>query len=157
MIIVATMTWRTVLIGCFTSEHDVFDLSVMYIPIVAIKLLGDGMHGYGQGIIKALGQQNLGSIIALFSAFCVEFPVAYVLAFWFDLGIAGLLSGDGAGNSTQAVLFFIVILNVNWNSVTQAVVERIKLIDSTKSNQVDIENKAEVDVENKAKVDVENK
>ena len=53
---IAVMYARKPIIGLFTEEKsEVFALTVKVVPIVGIKVIWDGMQGYAQGVIKALG------------------------------------------------------------------------------------------------------
>ena len=85
------------IVGLFTKEAEIYELTVSVIPIVALKYVWDGLQAYAQGIIRALGLQNPAAIIALISAYLIQIPLACLFAFKLDMGVAGLLWADGSG------------------------------------------------------------
>ena len=68
------------------------------------------MQVYAQGVIRALGLQKLGSLIALACAYLVQIPSAILFAFYFDMGVAGLFWACGLGMACQVFMFFTLIL-----------------------------------------------
>ena len=84
----------------FTKEPDVVALSVLLMPIVALKHVFDGMQGYLQGVIRGLGRQKIAMFLTLIAAYPVQLPVACILAFKLQFGVAGLWWGDIIGMIT---------------------------------------------------------
>ena len=114
------------MIALFTKEPDVTALSIKIMPIVGVKFIFDGTQGYLQGVIRGLGLQKLGSIIALVVAYILQIPLAILLTFTFDWGIAGLWWADTSGMAIQGFSFLFLIYMSDWDEITRNALNRIQ-------------------------------
>ena len=118
--------YKEPLIALFTKEHDVTELSIKIMPIVGIKFIFDGMQGYLQGVIRGLGLQQLGSIIALIVAYVIQIPLSVILAFKLHWGIAGLWWADAFCMMIQGISYYLLSVVSDWDEITKNVLKRIQ-------------------------------
>ena len=90
--------YKEAIFSIFTSEPNMLTLLYGAMPIVAIKYIFDAYQGVLQGTIRALGMQKQASWICVTIAYTVTIPVGCVLAFYFELGINGLVLGSATSN-----------------------------------------------------------
>ena len=120
------ITLREQISSFFTAEQTVFELLVKCIPILALKFIPDGYQGFATGVIRALGKQKEASKITLIVAYLVTLPVACILAFVFKMGVSGLIIGSAVSHVLQTILYSKLILNEDWEQVSQQAVDRIE-------------------------------
>ena len=70
-----------------------YALTVKVMPILAVLHLADGLQGYSQGQIRALGLQRKAAFIAIASYYIIAIPLAYILGFVFKWSVIGLWVG----------------------------------------------------------------
>ena len=120
------IAFRAPITALFTDEPDVTALSIQTMPVVGIKHIFDGIQGYLQGVIRGLGLQKYGSVIALIVAYPIQIPLALWLAFTLNWGISGLWWADTFGMMIQGATFFLLITYSDWNEITRKALIRIK-------------------------------
>lgn len=65
----------------FTSDEEVIEEARGFYKYVIFLMFFDFNQNQTQGTIKAMGRQNLASIISLFTYFGVGVSLSYILAF----------------------------------------------------------------------------
>ena len=93
------------LIGIFTNDPDIGETIITLMPIVGLKWFFNGMQYYVQGVIRALALQQYALYLNLMVIIFVQLPTAYLFAFKFEWGVAGLLWADSLGMFVQLILF----------------------------------------------------
>ena len=68
----------------FTNEPRVHALTVKVMPILSLQYLFDGLQGYCQGPIRALGLQRKAAFIAVGCYYILSVPLAAIFGFVFD-------------------------------------------------------------------------
>ena len=74
----------------------------------------DSFQCFMQGLIRALGLQQIASYIALAIFWLGGIPLAAILAFWCDWGAIGLNSGILLATISQGVAYFIIVQRKSW-------------------------------------------
>jgi MATE family multidrug resistance protein len=96
------------LISAFTSDAGVLDLGVSLLAVAAIFQLFDGLQGVGTGVLRGLGDTRTPMLWNLGGHWFIGLPLAYVLAFQFELGVIGLWWGLSSGLIICGVALLIV-------------------------------------------------
>ena len=65
------------------------------IPLFTFMVFFDYQQGVMCGIIRAMGKQTVGSILAFICYWVINLSFAYFFAFWLDLRITGIWIGGG--------------------------------------------------------------
>ena len=94
--------------------------------ILACKVAFDGMQGYLQGPIRAMGLQRIASYFSLGSYYLIGIPSACMLSFWADLGVLGLQTGIFIAAVVLVTAFVCILKTKNWQDVADEAIERIK-------------------------------
>ena len=84
------------------------------------------MQCYLQGLIRAMGLQKIASYCAIGGYYVIAIPVACILGFWADLGVAGLQLGYFAAVIVQATAYMCILRLNSWQDVANAAVKRIR-------------------------------
>ena len=100
-------------------------LAIQLVPILAIRLLFDGMQGFLQGVIRGLGLQKYSSLIALVVSYPLLLVLAMILTFEFDMGLTGIWLADLVGMLVQTIIFVLYIKHSNWTEITRKTVARL--------------------------------
>jgi multidrug resistance protein, MATE family len=85
------------LIAAFTSDTRVLDLGVSLLAVAAVFQLFDGLQGVSTGVLRGLGDTRTPMLWNLGGHWFIGLPLAYVLAFRFELGVIGLWWGLSSG------------------------------------------------------------
>lgn len=102
------------LIGLFTADPAVTELSVKLLTIAAAFQLFDGVQGVAAGALRGAGDVRFAFAANVAAHWCVGFPLALLLGFELGLGAPGLWYGLLAGLATVAaslLLRFQVVSN----------------------------------------------
>lgn len=94
--------------------------------IILIAFIPDIIQGSLQGVIRALDVQKTASYISLAAFYLAAIPIACVLVFVCDMGVAGLWIGMIVGISLQAIFYTRLVVRTNWQEVSEAAEKRIK-------------------------------
>mmetsp|Transcript_44334 Transcript_44334/g.58811 ORF Transcript_44334/g.58811 Transcript_44334/m.58811 type:complete len:117 (+) Transcript_44334:81-431(+) len=95
-ILLATLlfTLRERLFGLFTQDKQLIELCLSVMPFFCwYGIIVDSCLQTFQGGVRALGIQNLASIVAICSYYLISLPLAYVFAFVLDLKLLGCWYG----------------------------------------------------------------
>ena len=85
------------LIRRFTSDTACARLGVGLLAVAAVFQLFDGLQGVGTGVLRGLGDTRTPMLWNLGGHWFVGLPLAYVLAFRYELGVIGLWWGLSSG------------------------------------------------------------
>lgn len=81
----------------FTEEADIIKIVSDNIPLFTFMVFFDYQQGVMCGIIRAMGKQTIGSILAFICYWVINLSFAYFFAFWLDLRITGIWIGAQVG------------------------------------------------------------
>ncbi|MFZ2492960.1 MAG: MATE family efflux transporter, partial [Thermoanaerobaculia bacterium] len=90
-----------------TNQRAVIDAAIPLFLVAAVFQLSDGIQAVGSGVLRGAGDTRFAFGANLVGHWLVGFPVALLLGFGLDMGIAGLWWGLCAGLTVVAVLLFI--------------------------------------------------
>jgi MATE family multidrug resistance protein len=78
------------------------------------------------GIIKGLGKQQMASIIVLIILYPINIPMAYFLAFVFELDIYGLWYAQLSVVYLLAFSYITIVTMVDWQKIADKVNEEVE-------------------------------
>ena len=81
-------------------DEEVREMTSNVLLILSVIFFFDGMHGFMNGPIRALGLQKIASYVAISSYWLIGLPAAGIFAFGADLGVSGLQIGAGCAGFT---------------------------------------------------------
>ena len=89
----------------YTSDPEVIAVTSHLLVFAGLFQISDGLQAVGAGILRGLSDVNTLMKNAFLSYFCINIPLAYVMAFVFDWGASGIWLGLIVGLSVAAYLF----------------------------------------------------
>ena len=89
----------------FTADTEVITIAARLFIVVAFFEIFDGLQVTSLGALRGLAEVKQPMYYAVISYMLIAIPSAYVMAFVFDLGSQGILSGFMVGLLTAAFLF----------------------------------------------------
>mmetsp|Transcript_40700 Transcript_40700/g.62113 ORF Transcript_40700/g.62113 Transcript_40700/m.62113 type:complete len:483 (+) Transcript_40700:431-1879(+) len=101
----------------FTKEPNVIAIIKKTLWVLEIYIWFDTIHGVQSGIIRGLGRQAYGSIYTLFCYYILGMPLALILAFKAEMGIAGLWLGFSIACIILDIGFAMIISCPNWTAI----------------------------------------
>lgn len=81
----------------FTNDGDVVDVTAEVLPVVAAFQLFDALAACCNGILRGIGRQEIGGVIALLSYYVVGLPISFAACFGLGWGLLGLWIGPAIG------------------------------------------------------------
>jgi MATE family multidrug resistance protein len=106
----------------FTQEQEIIDIIENTIWVLFIYIWFDTIHGVQSGIIRGLGRQSYGSVYTLFCYYGIGMPLALLLAFKADMGLAGLWLGFSIACIILDVGFAMIISCPNWEKISRKMI-----------------------------------
>ncbi|CCD24473.1 Erc1p NDAI_0D01590 [Naumovozyma dairenensis CBS 421] len=104
----------------FSNESDVVILVVSTLPILACMQVFDAFNASTAGCLRGQGRQKIGGYINLFAFYCVGIPMAYLLAFKFNMGISGLWYGITCALIMMSICQGYAVFHCDWKSIIHA-------------------------------------
>ena len=109
-----TLTFSTILAlgmnvfpSFFIEDQEVVKLAGMLLLVLALFQIPDGLNVVVAGMLRGLLDTKIPMIINSIAFWVVMIPLAYILAFVFDLGVIGIMYAVCIGIFTSAI--FIII------------------------------------------------
>ena len=93
VIALALFLLRQAILDFYTEDMAVQEICFSVFLVIAINFLFDGLQGYLQGPIRAMGLQQRASYFAIAVYWLFGVPFAAFLSFGKDLGVLGLQLG----------------------------------------------------------------
>ncbi|KAG0611524.1 hypothetical protein M758_7G146200 [Ceratodon purpureus] len=103
----------------YSNEAEVVHHVGTIMPFIACIALFDGIQGVLSGVARGCGRQKLVAWINLFTFYIIGVPIASVLAFHFNMGGRGLITGLLCGLGMQMLTLTIVTLRTDWDKQVQ--------------------------------------
>ena len=122
---ITTFFAREQIIAFYTEDAEVQAICVRVFALMACMFAFDGMQGYLQGPIRAMGLQQVASYCALGCYYLIGIPSACVLGFWVDLGVFGLQGGFFIAAVVLVMAYVCILKTKNWQDVADEATERI--------------------------------
>jgi MATE family multidrug resistance protein len=97
----------------YINDEVVISIASRLIIIAALFQLSDGTQAVGIGVLRGLTDVKGPTIITFLAYWIISLPIAYLLAFKFNLGVEGVWIGLLIGLTTSA---FLLTLRFNYKS-----------------------------------------
>ena len=111
----------------FSRDTQVIQETGKLMPLVAWCMLGDGMNASVAGSLRGIGKQEVGALLNLVSYWGLGMPLAYVLAFKFDMGLQGLWVGLSMCAMINGVAMFLVLRKwIDWQACIENASHRLR-------------------------------
>ncbi|CDK26297.1 unnamed protein product [Kuraishia capsulata CBS 1993] len=107
------------IIRIFTEDEEVIKVTTTVLRLLFINQTYDSVNITMAGILRAQGEQRIGSILNIGSYYFFALPLAYILAFVLKMEVLGLWIAMSAGVVALTVVEFVVILRSDWNSIIE--------------------------------------
>ncbi|CAN1732370.1 Protein DETOXIFICATION 55 [Linum perenne] len=98
----------------FIEDKDVLELAITVLPIIGICELANCPQTTSCGILRGSARPGIGAAINLYSFYLVGAPVAFLLAFVWNLGFVGLCYGLLAAQVACVVSILTVVYKTDW-------------------------------------------
>ena len=108
-IIITFVSLRHIMPLMFTENKEVILLASQMLVLYATFQLSDALQCILVGILRGLQQVRSIAIISFIAYIVINIPVGYVVAFYLEMGAAGLIAGYIVGLSTAAILYGIQV------------------------------------------------
>ena len=110
----------------FTEDEYIIKIVSDNIPIFTFMVFFDYQQGVLWGVIRAMGKQTIGSVLAFISYWIINLPIVYVFAFLIDLRITGIWVGAQIGVFIVCSSYAYVVFSTNWKQLIIEINERIE-------------------------------
>jgi len=121
VIVIILGTCQDAVTSLFTTETEVVAIFKKTMWVLLIYIWFDTIHGVQSGIIRGLGLQVYGSVYTLFCYYVLGMPLALVLCFKAEMGIAGLWLGFSIACIILDVGFCCIISCPDWEKISKNV------------------------------------
>ncbi|KAI6648512.1 Multidrug and toxin extrusion protein 1-like [Oopsacas minuta] len=112
----------------FTSDECIIAGATSTLFITAIYETIDGFQLVMSGILKGCGRQGIASIINLLAFQLIALPLAICLCVVLKMDTMGYWIGLASAIAVQAVLFFILLLCMDWRKLASNAQENVGII-----------------------------
>lgn len=92
----------------YDMHGETLALAAAILPIAATFQIFDGLQVVGSGILRGMGRTHISAVVSLFGYWVLAIPLAWLLAFQLDYGLAGVWWGLCLG------LFVVAVTLVAW-------------------------------------------
>ena len=92
------------LVSIYTEQSEVIDISVTLIYIATIYMMSDAIQVSTAAALRGMKDTIIPMFMAGISYWLIGFPLGYILAEIYDLGVVGYWTGFIAGLTTAAIL-----------------------------------------------------
>ncbi|CAI2365008.1 unnamed protein product [Moneuplotes crassus] len=125
---------RSQIIGLYTTDEALKTLAVATMPWICLSFVGDNLQGATQGVIRAMGCQDFGTLICLIGYWVISIPLTFVFTFYLDFGIVGMCLGLPIGLMFVGLSFVAKMYTINLEKLSEEVTDRIKDQSQNKHN-----------------------
>ena len=125
VIVILLITFRHQIAITFTEEENVDRLMEEVIPIFLLWVFWDYPQCVVWGAIRGMGYQIYGSVVSFISYWAINFPLAYLLWFTFDMRLQGIWLGLQFGSAFAFFAYSGVVWFTDIDKLVTQVNERI--------------------------------
>ncbi|KAM3179692.1 hypothetical protein ACTXT7_000133 [Hymenolepis weldensis] len=95
----------------------------------------DSIAAVGSGIIRGVGMQKAGAIVSIICMYLIGGPLGLSLLLLTDLAVPGFWYGMSVGMGSEAIVYTILILRIDWKKMCKKAEKRtqIKFINKSAS------------------------
>ena len=102
----------------YSSDPQVKTLTASVLILVSFIFFFDGVQGFLQGPIRAIGLQSRASLWTMLCYYGVGVPLACYLALKKDMGVIGLQIGVGVSIGLQFASYVIILMTSDWQRIS---------------------------------------
>ena len=113
-ICLATGMGNELIASAFTDDEEVYRITSNVILFMACYFSFDGLQGYLQGPIRALGLQRIASFFAIGCCYGIGIPMACFFALKLDMGVMGLQMGIALALFAQLIVYLVILIKSDW-------------------------------------------
>lgn len=108
----------------FTNDQGVIDLVAQVLPICAAFQLFDALAANCNGLLRGLGQQEIGGWVNLFCYYVIAMPISFGTAFGLSWELEGLWTGVAIALGLVAAIEGWFLYQTNWEQAVEDAQER---------------------------------
>ena len=112
--LVVTLLWAEGIVGIFSKEPDLVELTGVFLRIAAVGYLGFGLSGVLMECLTGAGDTLPAMLVSLGDLWLVRLPLAFLLPLVTDLGVYGVRWALVIGVVIGAVVFVTYFRMGRW-------------------------------------------
>jgi MATE family multidrug resistance protein len=105
------------LVGLFSTDPDVIALGVPLLTIGALYQLFDALSVLSDGALRGAGDTRWPFVVRCLASWLIFLPMAWLLAYRFDLGLTGAWIGGVFSSATLAVVLYLRFRSGAWRAI----------------------------------------
>ncbi|GAB2252885.1 hypothetical protein Droror1_Dr00005732 [Drosera rotundifolia] len=113
---IAMIVMHNVLGYCYSKEHKVVKHVGQMVFLTAGAQFIDGIPTVLSGVARGCGWQKISTCVNIGAYFAVGIPCGLLLAFYYHLGVKGLLAGIIVTQLVKLLAFIIITLRIDWEN-----------------------------------------
>ncbi|KAJ8562092.1 hypothetical protein K7X08_011383 [Anisodus acutangulus] len=125
LVAIVMVSIRKVWGHCYSNEEEVVTYVGKMLIFLAVSHFLDAHQAVFSGIARGCGWQKKGAFVNLGAFYLWGIPAGIVLAFVFHVGGKGLWLGIILALSAQVMIYFVVILQTNWDKQAKKAADRV--------------------------------
>jgi multidrug resistance protein, MATE family len=110
----------------FTDDSEIVQMVVDTLPFVAAMQLFDAIAANGNGILRGIGRQKVGSLVNLACFYGFTLPFSFGTAFWLGWDLTGLWVGPIIGLCMVFVCDGLYLVKADWEACVEDAEKRIE-------------------------------
>lgn len=113
---IVTVIWPRMVFGLFTSEADVLEMSMEFIPVAVLLYVGCSLRPPMNGLINGSGNAKLNLTIALLDGIVMRIGLDLLLGIVCGWGIYGFWYGNAFSSYTPFAVGVVYFLSGKWKT-----------------------------------------
>lgn len=102
--------------GLFTSDPDVLDLAMTYIPVALLLFLGSALRSPMMGLINGSGNYILNFAVAVLDGLIIRIGISWILGFLIGMGVYGFWYGHAIAGLMPFFIGGVYFLTNAWRT-----------------------------------------
>ncbi|KAJ2399441.1 ethionine resistance protein [Coemansia sp. RSA 2559] len=119
------LSFHNTIASFITKDRMLIQGLLPLLPFLTIVVVFDMVSNVLTGVLRGQGRQGIAAVIRVISLYVIALPLAYVLAFYFDLGLYGMWIGLALGFVLISGAEFWLVITSDWNGEVQKSTLRI--------------------------------
>ncbi|KAJ5584840.1 uncharacterized protein N7459_004640 [Penicillium hispanicum] len=111
----------------FSSDPEVIQIVAQVLPLCAAFQLFDALAANSNGILRALGRQEIGGYIQLFCYYAIAMPISMGTTFYLGWGVMGLWTGVALALMLVSGIEAVFITHISWERSVEEALQRNEL------------------------------
>ena len=114
----AFCTFPLQLFGIFSSEKEVLDIALEYLPIAVLMFFGSACRAPANALINGSGNYKMNFATAIFDGIIMRIGLAVLFGLVLDWGYLGFWLGDALAGFTPLVIGAVFFVSGRWKKRT---------------------------------------